>query len=92
MGGNSDDHFSRNSINAGSREDDGGWGPGDDFGHIDAKINRKGLKSEPGLGNEQTLVDRPVIASDKRAKRSSADETYPWGENLYGGPNSRQEK
>jgi len=87
--GNSDDPFCTDGIDReGNR--DAGWGP-NDAGHIDAKSNRRGIRSENGLTSDPTPLDRPTVASDARAKRSSSDETYPWGDNLYGGPNRRQE-
>ena len=53
-------------------------------------INEGGSGREYGIGNEKTVLDRPVMASRARARASSAvedDSGYP-----YGGPSSRQDR
>ena len=88
--GNAYDPFCSDGINWEGSRGDGGWGP-EDAGHLDAKANRRGLRSETGIGDVQTPLDRPTIASDQRAKRSSSDECLPWNSYPYGGPSRREE-
>jgi len=89
-GNSPNDPFCRDGINFEGQGYSEDVEPGD-AGHIDAKINNRGLRREYGIGDDQTPLDRPTIASDKRARKSSSDETWDWNEFPYGGPNKRQE-
>ena len=87
-GGNSDsDRGSTGMRGTDGADPSDRWGA-DDFGHIDAKANRRGLRQEDGIGNEQTVVDKPLNPSTSRVKRTSSDEYYP--DNWYGTPPRRE--
>jgi hypothetical protein len=91
--GNASDPFCRDGIDFEGNRPGGRWGPEDlaNVDHIDSKGNRKGLRSEDGIGSEPSVVDKPEIASDRRAKRTSSDECFPWNSTNYGTPPRRQE-